>query len=109
MKKDLLVRWPTGRLRRIDRPGLDAARVAVLDEFAPERTASRRDRVIVIERNHGIQGELIVVEDDVVVTVGRFSADPGHVGPLAGVQLGRGFGETSIAILELLALRQVLE
>jgi hypothetical protein len=37
------------------------------------------------------------------------SADPGHVGALAGVQLGRGFGENGFAIGKLVAFRQSTE
>lgn len=104
---------PAGGHRRTDRFRFDAARVAVLDELSPERTADRRASVIVIERDDGIQGELAVVhalgEDDVIVAVGRLGADPGHVGPLAGMELGRGLEEDGLAVLEFLAFRQGLE
>lgn len=66
----------------------------------------------VIERDDGIQGELAVVhavgKDDMIVAVGRFGADPGHIGALARIQLGRGLEEDRLAVLEFLAFRQVL-
>jgi len=84
---------PAGRLRRINRLGLDAARVAVLDELAPERAADWRHRIIVIECDDGIEGELAVVhalrDDDVILAVGHVGANPGHVGAFAGIQYCR--------------------
>lgn len=66
-----------------------------------------------VERDDRIQGELAVVhalgEDDVIVAVGRLGADPGHVGALAGIQLGRGLEEDGLAVLEFLAFRQGFE
>lgn len=63
-----------------------------------------------IERHDGVERELAVVHAlgnyDVVVADGRLRADPGHVGALAGGQLGRGLREDGLAIFELLAFRQ---
>lgn len=41
-----------------------------------------------------------------IVAVRRLSADPGHVGALAWVQFGWGFGENGLAILGLAELLQ---
>ena len=97
---------PAGRHRRIDRLGLDAARVAVLDELAPERSANRRLRVIVVERDDRIERELAVVhplgENDVIIPVRRLCADSGRIGALARVDLGRRLEEDGLAVLEFL-------
>ena len=66
-----------------------------------------------VERDDGIERKLAVVhplgEDDVIVAVRRLGADPGHVGALAGVDLGWGFEEDGFAVLEFLAFWQGLE
>jgi hypothetical protein len=65
----------------MDRRRLDAARVAVLDEFSPEGSGNGRAGVVANERDDGVQGELAIVhalgEDDVIVAVRRLGADPG--------------------------------
>jgi len=67
----------------------------------------------VIERDDGIERELAVVhplgEDDVIVPVRRLGADPGHVGPLARVDLGPSLEEHGLSALEFLRLRQRFE
>ena len=63
-----------------------------------------------VERDNVVQGELAIVralgEDDVIVAVRRLSADPGHVGALAGIHLGGGLEEDGLAVLKFFALGQ---
>jgi|SRR6516162_5234720 len=104
-------RWsaPSRCCWRFNHLALHAARLAVVDELAPEGSANRRLRMVVVKRDDGIESELAVVHapavDDVIIPVRCRGADPARVGPRAGIYLIRGLMEDGLAVLELLRLQ----